>query len=179
MREKLKEIVGERITVEATIERFGKRNPFVGKEKIQTILLKNVRSVTTGDELTTHLWIDRGKRWAGVTTDCVVRFDARVAAYTKGYRGSGGDPRRPISVDYRLSYPTRIEIVRSRRVAVTVVWFRWCTGSRLAIHREFEFDRVVDPDCWIDWTESGLGDRVDELADVVGWDLDRVEVTSF
>jgi len=177
MRVKLREKCGERITVEATVARFGRRNSFLRNGTINTILLRDVRSATTGDELTTHLWLDRGKRWADVTVDCVVRFDARVASYEKGYRGKGGDPSRPVEVDYRLSYPTRIEIVKSRRVSAVVEFFRCRTGSRLTLQRDYEFDRVVDPQSEDDWESEDFGAAMSAVTDCPdGWVLDRVNV---
>jgi hypothetical protein len=107
---------GRRFRYTGTVERFGIKRSF-GHEK-STLLLRDVRTID-GDLVADHLWFTRGKWSEEITIGDRIAFDARAAAYQKGYagdrweviaeRGSGR------SASHRLSNPTRVEILNAGR----------------------------------------------------------------
>lgn len=115
MRKDLKAIDGERQTFTGTFVRFGRKSRYrpkkVGDEWVdydETVLLRDVRNAE-GRIVTDHLWFNYTKGFAGLgdlREGDVVRFDARVKPYVKGYinRRDYIDDRE---VDYKLSHPTR------------------------------------------------------------------------
>ncbi|ABG60194.1 hypothetical protein [Cytophaga hutchinsonii] len=107
MREKLKKIKNERITVVATVSRYGTKKAYKGND-LPTVLLTNIKDAE-GNELTDHLWINltKGYNTLGCSLGDKIQFNARVKDYTKGYRGHREDVYKPISVDYKLSHPTQ------------------------------------------------------------------------
>jgi len=109
MREQLKNIDGTRMRFSAIVERFGTKTGWEG-EILDTILLKDVRRVDTGEIVTDHLWFTKGKSWMECLPDSVVEFDARVTMYEKGYKGYREDVYKPTSIDYKLERPTKVKI---------------------------------------------------------------------
>lgn len=107
MRKALRKREGERFRVRCHVERFGTKSAFKGGP-IPTILLKNLQDVTTGDNLTDHLWFTAGKWCQGLRIGDTIEFDARVGAYLKGYQGRREDVYAPVSEDFRLERPTRV-----------------------------------------------------------------------
>ena len=106
MRTKLKEITGkERHTFTATFTRFGWRRGYRGT--IRTLLFTDVKM--GGTVVCDHIWFTNGKgfeRFNLIVND-VIQFNARVASYTKGYKGWRDDIiDRPIERDWKLQYPT-------------------------------------------------------------------------
>lgn len=89
--------------------RYGWKNGYRGEE--QTILLQHIVEVKTGKEVTDHLWFNATKGFVRLDPQPgdILEFDARVACYLKGYMGYRDDVYCPISEDYKLSFPTRIE----------------------------------------------------------------------
>lgn len=113
MRNKLKRMDGERVRFRAVFVRFGEVAEYGGRVK-ETLLLHNVVDICTGGHVTDHLWFKVGKRWDQVSLHPgdVVEFDARVKSYKKGYRG-WRDIEAPLpSTDYKLSWPTKIKVMR-------------------------------------------------------------------
>lgn len=106
-RDRLEELIGERMTFEAKVERFGKKSGWQGREET-TILLVDVLRTDTAEIVTNHLWFTAGSSWYLVEEGDRVRFDARVSGYEKGYFGRREEVYRPCSVDYRLERPTKI-----------------------------------------------------------------------
>ena len=109
MRKELANIAGVRMRFTATFVRFGKKNNFKGKP-ITTLLFENIRD-KHGKVYTDHLWFSNiiGFERMHLTPGDKICFDARVAQYTKGYKGYREDEDLPpISTDYRLSHPTNI-----------------------------------------------------------------------
>lgn len=112
MRDKLAKIEGNRARFEGIFVRFGTKRGYKGYPET-TVLLKDIRSITTGQIMTEHLWFTCGKRLESLNLkeNDVVRFDARVTPYQKGYKGYRGDDYgdyKPIETDYRLSFPTNV-----------------------------------------------------------------------
>jgi len=47
----------------------------------------------------------------------MIQFDARVKSYIKGYRGYRDDIYdKPLSIDYKLSHPTKIKKIELREI---------------------------------------------------------------
>jgi len=115
-RKGLKKFDGQRMTVIATVERFGTKKGWQGREE-ETILLKDVCLKQTGEKLCDHLWFTKGKSWDGTVSGCDVEFDARVTTYQKGYKGRRDDVYdRPVEHDYKLERPTKVVIKRGNNL---------------------------------------------------------------
>ncbi|MEM4099028.1 MAG: hypothetical protein QXW57_04695 [Candidatus Micrarchaeaceae archaeon] len=102
----------------ATVSRFGTKTGWNG-EMIKTVLLTNVKR--DGKLVTDHVWFVVGKRLSGLKEGDVVKFQARVQEYVKGYRGWKEDIiiDNPPSVDLKLSFPTKVEIVDTTEKKLT------------------------------------------------------------
>ena len=120
MREDLAKIYGSRRAFQGIFVRFGTRSGY--KYPLTTVLLKDIQDVAVRKVVTDHLWFTLGKRMAqlDLKEGDVVRFEARVTRYSKGYRGR----RRyedddfegeytPLEYDYRLSFPTKVVKLQS------------------------------------------------------------------
>jgi len=111
MREDLAELNGLRRRFQGVFVRFGEKSGY--KEVLTTILLKDIINVASGKTVTDHLWFTMGKGFEklGLKKDDIVRFDARVTTYYKGYKGRRHDNDfesfKPVELDYRLSFPTK------------------------------------------------------------------------
>jgi hypothetical protein len=101
---------GIRETFCGTVVRFGSKANFKGYPQ-PTLLIKEIKETATGKFLADHLWFTVGKRLAELylQADDIIQFDARVTPYEKGYKGYRDDVDAPISIDYRLSFPTNIK----------------------------------------------------------------------
>lgn len=113
MRKKLKQIgKEERHTFTGTFVKFGFKNGYMGP--VETLLLVDVKD-NKGNIVTDHLWFNKTKGFAKLELEegDIVKFDARVSEYEKGYKGYNYMQRilNPVSKDYRLTYPTKIELV--------------------------------------------------------------------
>jgi hypothetical protein len=110
MRFKLAQYKGQRRRFEGTFERFGIKSGYKGPEK--TLVLLNVKDVYTREDVCDHLWFTVGVQLdrLGLKEGDVIRFDARVTRYLKGYVHRGEDSRE---IDYRLSFPTKFLKVNS------------------------------------------------------------------
>jgi hypothetical protein len=42
----------------------------------------------------------------------LIQFDGRSKAYLKGYKGRRIDVYKPVEWDYKLSYPTKIKLLK-------------------------------------------------------------------
>lgn len=109
MRAQLKAIVGRRATFRGTFARFGSRKAWEG-EAIRTLLLVNIIHVGTGRDVADHLWFNYGVQFERLNLQegDVISFSARVASYTKGYRGTREDVCVPMATDYCLMNPTNL-----------------------------------------------------------------------
>lgn len=104
VRFKLAQYKGKRRRFEGTFERFGTKTAYKGPP-LRTLILLNVVDVYTREEVCDHLWFTVGKRLdkLNLQPNDVIRFDARVTSYWKGYVHRDEDNRE---LDYRLSFPT-------------------------------------------------------------------------
>ena len=121
MREQLAKINGNRARFEGVFVRFGSKKGYKGYPET-TVLLKDVKSISTGQVMTDHIWFKCGKRLdkLNLKENDVVRFDARVTPYQKGYKGYRDDDYgefKPIETDYRLSFPTNVVKVEENNKA--------------------------------------------------------------
>lgn len=109
MREKLKKKYLERETFTGTFVRTGKKNSF-GYTK-ETLLFSDIQD-KDGVVVADHLWFAMGKQFTQLKlqTGDKVKFDARIKSYRKGYKGYREDVfGKPVTVDYKLSHPTKIK----------------------------------------------------------------------
>ncbi|WP_413219534.1 hypothetical protein [Tritonibacter mobilis] len=105
----MKKRVGERVRVKGKFVRFGEKRGFKGP--LQTILLSDVRDYETDELLTDHIWFTRGSSWPTLKSGDQVALNARIDSYQKGYNGRRPDVYVREEIDYRLTRPTKIEIV--------------------------------------------------------------------
>jgi hypothetical protein len=113
MREGLAKIEGSRRMFQGVFVRFGKKRGFKGP--LTTILLKDIQDIVARKVVTDHLWFTMGKRMArlDLKEGDVVKFEARVTEYLKGYKGRRDEDDfegnyQSLEYDYRLSFPTKI-----------------------------------------------------------------------
>ena len=94
MRTELQKIGKEtRNRYKGTVERMGiKSNRFKNFPE-RTMLLKNVVDVSTGKEVTDHLWFTVGKTLSNLNlrAEDEISFNARVGSYRKGHKGKYKD----------------------------------------------------------------------------------------
>lgn len=119
MREELAELCGKRRRFEGVFVRFGQKSGY--KAVLTTILLQDVKDVFSQKVVTDHLWFTMGKRFEALklVEGDVVRFNARVTEYEKGYKGRQNEDDydcKPVETDYRLSFPSKFIKVSSATV---------------------------------------------------------------
>lgn len=105
----------ERHTFTGQFERFGQKPAYKGPIPDITILLLNVKD-ESGTVVTDHLWFKytKGFEACDLKVGDIVKFDARVKEYEKGYKGYRdieAEIMHPVSRDYKLSYPTNITVI--------------------------------------------------------------------
>lgn len=105
MRKELKERGNKKLTITATIKRFGgKINSYHKRPKWEeTVLLVDVKDIN-GQHLTDHIWMNVGEgiKKLNPQTGDLIQFDARVKSYLKR---SG--------LDYHFENPTKLAIISS------------------------------------------------------------------
>lgn len=108
MRKKLKKIENERASFTGEFERFGIKNGYRGP--LKTVLLVNVKD-RKGKLITDHLWFNLTKGFDNLDLEegDIIKFDARVKSYLKGYKGYRDDVYKPLEYDYKLSYPSKVK----------------------------------------------------------------------
>ena len=110
-RRKLKKLEGDRLRFTARVERYGFKPKGLGLA-VQTILLSDVRLENSGDMVADHLWFQGGKWCDGVLPGSRIAFDAKVRAYTKGYKGQRDDvDGKPVTKDWQLSWPSKVKVL--------------------------------------------------------------------
>lgn len=105
----LKEFLGQRRRFKGVFVRVGKKRGW--KAPLTTLLLSDIVDVKTGKSVADHLWFTMGKRFGTLSLQPgdIVKFDARVTEYVKGYNGFREDVDKPLEKDFRLSFPTNVE----------------------------------------------------------------------
>jgi hypothetical protein len=113
MREALAERAGARGRYTAQFKCWGKGRAYKGPAPV-TLLLVDVRDAQ-GELVTDHLWFTLTVEFcrARLRSGDRIAFDGRSAPYEKGYRGrrDDGDDKPAPETDYRLSHPTRVEVL--------------------------------------------------------------------
>ena len=97
MREDLAKREGQRLRVQAKIDRYG------STPDGSVYLLTDVRDMSSGEELTDHVWMPIGKWAAGLRPGDIIAVDVTIKAYIKGNSWK--------SVDFRLAQARNAEIV--------------------------------------------------------------------
>ena len=111
MRKALKQLNGERRRFTATFSRFGEKWGWKGRT-LTTVLLKDIKDAN-GRLICDHLWFNLTKEFDNLTlkNGTRVSFDARVREYLKGYRGYRENVDKPVELDFKLSHPTKVQVV--------------------------------------------------------------------
>lgn len=107
MRQELAKINSTRMSFVGTVSRFGIKKNYHGFAE-STICLSNVTDVD-GNILKDHIWFSVGKNIGKLklSENEVIKFDARVSGYTKGYYKD--------EFDYKLNNISKIERYDSNR----------------------------------------------------------------
>jgi len=117
MRKRLKKLKGVRTTFIGTFERYGTKENYHGFDET-TVLLKNI-SDKDDNIVADHLWFNYTKGFGKIVPNRgdKIQFDARCKKYQKGYNGYDLEKSldHPIATDYKLSHPTRIELLSSKK----------------------------------------------------------------
>lgn len=111
MRKKLAAQAGIRKRFRAIFTRVGKKRNYKGYSE-DTILLQHVREADNLQPVANHVWFSYTKAFEKIklTEGCVIEFDARVKAYTKGYVNKRLQVT-PRTTDFKLSHPTKIKLI--------------------------------------------------------------------
>ncbi len=119
MRHRLSALTGQRTRFRGRFRRYGIR-PKLVLPPVRTLCLEDIEDAENaeGIVLADHLWFTCGQRFADlgeITEGQVLEFSATVTEYEKRHYLGRPERQRTMSergTDYRLSYPSRIEIVR-------------------------------------------------------------------
>lgn len=109
-RTELKKIVEVRSRFRGTFARMGSKHAYRGPD-LPTVLLQNIVEVQTGRVVSDHLWMNYTegfKAIAPLAEGDLIEFEARVKPYEKGYKGRREEVWKPVTLDYKLSHPTKI-----------------------------------------------------------------------
>ena len=108
MREQLQQVSGQTRRFTAVVGRPG--TVTTSRRSDVTLLLEDLRFASDGGLSADHIWCKDGGWSSRLRPGDLIRFDARVVRYLKGYRSD--DPVRrsesPVLVDYRLEQPLRV-----------------------------------------------------------------------
>jgi hypothetical protein len=111
MRKVLAKDNGVRKRFTAIFSRTGKKVNFKGYSE-DTLLLTDIRDVTTNEKVSDHLWFSYTKTFqdANLKEGMRISFEARVKEYSKGYvnRSLGINNKRK---DFKLSHPTKVLVM--------------------------------------------------------------------
>jgi len=103
MRKELGKLNTTRMSFTAKVGRFGTKKNYHGFPE-DTICLCNVKDLE-GNELTDHIWFTVGKTInnLNLSVEDVIKFDARVSGYRKGYYKN--------DYDFKLNNISKIELI--------------------------------------------------------------------
>ena len=110
MRKALARRKGERLNFTAKVEKSSYKTDYEGRQ-IKTWLFVDIRHEDI--IVVNHLWFTDGKWSSELESGHIVSFDARIKKYEKGYKGYRYDEclEKPVRKDYKLSHPTRVEVL--------------------------------------------------------------------
>ena len=109
MRKELENIEDIRGTFTEVFVRKGTKSGYKGP--LPTLLLKDVRDIN-GKYITDHLWFNYTKgfeKLGELKEGDKIQFDARSKVCEKGYKGYRMDVYNPITIDYKLSHPSKVK----------------------------------------------------------------------
>ena len=113
MRERLQEVSGQVLQFTARIGRPGTVTTDWRSDVM--FLLEDLRFASDDSLAAEHLWCKDGRWSARLYSGDIIRFEARVVRYLKGYRGD--DPLRqsasPVAVDYKLDQFRKVVVFES------------------------------------------------------------------
>ena len=115
MRKELQKIENVRGTFTGRFVRFGKKSGWNGTTET-TVLLEEIMN-DKGEIVADHLWFNYTKGFSSIKLKPggLIKFDARVTSYIKGYFGHRWDVSSYIEEDYKLSHPTKITAVEVKK----------------------------------------------------------------
>lgn len=113
MRKELEKLDGQRDLFMAKFVRYGSKTGYKGAAATVTILFQDVRRVSDKKLMTDHLWLNETQALSKLqfAEGTQIQFAARVKKYSKGYKGKKEEINKQTRQDYRLSHPTKVEIV--------------------------------------------------------------------
>jgi len=111
-RKKLGKYEDVRMKFTGEFVRIGMKNGWRGVPE-ETVLIKNILD-DKGNLLSDHLWFNRTKAFkeANPNSGDMVEFYGRVKRYMKGYMGWKEDVINEIGYDFKISYPTRVKVIK-------------------------------------------------------------------
>ena len=112
MRKQLEKQNNIRSSFTGIFERFGTKKNYHGFPE-KTVLIKNIKD-SGNNVVCNHLCFNYTKQFeflGDLKQGSIIKFDARVKEYVKGYINHREfiDER---TIDYKLSYPTKISVVK-------------------------------------------------------------------
>ncbi|MFN8707071.1 MAG: hypothetical protein ACK50J_10360 [Planctomyces sp.] len=114
MRERLQELEGQRIRIQGHFTRYGIRPNYQIFQR--TLCLQGVRDTETGLILADHMWFRCGLNFDSLgelENGAQIELDGTVEQYSRtAYRGSRGRKGSGELIDYRISRPGKIVVVR-------------------------------------------------------------------
>jgi hypothetical protein len=114
MRERLQELEGQRIRIQGHFTRYGVRPKYQIFQR--TLCLQGVRDTETGLILADHMWFRCGLNFEALgelENGAQIELDGTVEQYSRtAYRGSRGRKGSGELIDYRISRPGKIVVVR-------------------------------------------------------------------
>lgn len=113
MRDSLRKLDQVRKKFRGVFQREGRKTNWHGYAE-PTLLLRRITD-ETGKVVTDHLWFSKTKSFEALgkmEPGDVVEFEARITMYRKGYVNRRGNIDES-SIDYKLSRPTKLRIIRS------------------------------------------------------------------
>jgi hypothetical protein len=112
MRKLLAADKGTRKKFRGIFARFGKKTNFKGFSEM-TVLLTHIVDIETTQVVADHVWFSytKGFEDAKIIEGVSVEFEARIKEYTKGYVNPKAGIRNR-KLDYKLSHPTRIRVLK-------------------------------------------------------------------
>ena len=112
MRRELAKREGQRKKFRATFSKLGKKINYKGYSE-STILLTNIIEWEANIRITDHVWFSytKGFEDAMMKEGDAIEFEARIKEYKKGYVNKRFKINEQ-KVDYKLSHPTKIVVIK-------------------------------------------------------------------
>lgn len=144
MRTELQKIGKEtRNRYKATVVRMGIKSNRFKKFPERTILLRNVVEISTGKEVTDHLWFTVGKTLSDLNlrAEDEISFNARVGSYRKGHKRRNKDYKLNNMSKITVEKRTEKELVENEITSSTPPTFKELFEAQERKQQEFEEER--------------------------------------